>query len=95
MLKLADIARCINGRWLEKPQDENVIVKIETDSRRSCAGACFVAFEGERFDAHNFLEQVINNDALALCIHQQPNDEVRHLARERKIGLLLVEDTIV
>ena len=42
-----------------------VVARVCTDSRRVAAGDLFVALSGERFDAHQFLEQVAQAGAAA------------------------------
>ncbi len=40
-----------------------------TDSRQLTKGCLFVALKGERFDAHDFLEQVVANGAAAVLVN--------------------------
>ena len=46
------------------------IVKAETDSRKDLSNGIFFALKGERFDAHDFLEQAIKNNAAVLCVQK-------------------------
>ena len=45
---------------------------VSTDSRSVQAGNLFVALRGERFDAHNFLPEVIGNGAAAVVVERAP-----------------------
>ena len=74
------------GVW----QGKGVAVKgVFTDTRVSAPGALFVAFAGERFDAHNFLDKAVAAGAAALCVERSK----AHLAPEG-IPLLLAENTL-
>ena len=42
------------------------ITGIEHDSRKITAGNLFVCFEGAHFDGHNFINQAVNNGAVAI-----------------------------
>lgn len=94
MLNLRQIAQGTTGTWLCESQDLTGIVRLETDSRQNCQGACFVAFEGLNFDAHNFLEQVVKSGAAAICVHRSPEPSLLSLAQSENCGVLLVEDTV-
>lgn len=45
---------------------------VSTDSRNVAAGNLFVALRGERFDAHDFLDQVAERNVAALVVEQLP-----------------------
>ncbi|MGH9341437.1 MAG: UDP-N-acetylmuramoyl-tripeptide--D-alanyl-D-alanine ligase [Acidobacteriota bacterium] len=62
---------------------------ISIDSRTLQAGQCFVALKGERFDGHDFLEDVLRQGAAAIVCSQLPTDAALWTDRP----LLLVEDT--
>jgi UDP-N-acetylmuramoyl-tripeptide--D-alanyl-D-alanine ligase len=47
-------------------------VGVSTDSRKVAPGELFVALRGERFDAHEFLEQVIAQGAAAVVVEKMP-----------------------
>lgn len=63
--------------WLGLPASagaagEAAISGLFTDSRAVTAGSVFVALRGERFDAHDFLDQVIAQGAAAVVVEQAP-----------------------
>jgi len=60
---------------------------VSTDSRNVAAGNLFVALRGERFDAHDFLEQVVAQGAAAVVVERLPE----HCT----VPALLVPDTRV
>jgi UDP-N-acetylmuramoyl-tripeptide--D-alanyl-D-alanine ligase len=47
---------------------------VTTDSRKVAPGNLFVALRGERFDAHAFLQQVVDQGAVAVVVEQRPSD---------------------
>ena len=59
---LKDIARFCGSQT----NLEGCITKISTDSRDVDENTLFVALIGERFDAHNFIEDVLNKGAKAV-----------------------------
>lgn len=53
---------------------EVVVTGLTTDSRAVVSGNLFVALRGERFDAHDFLEQVAGQGASALIVERAPGN---------------------
>lgn len=52
--------------------DENVPVEeINTDTRKSVSNSLFFALKGEKFDAHQYLDQAVSQGALALVVQQE------------------------
>lgn len=52
--------------------DENVQVEeINTDTRKSVSKSLFFALKGEKFDAHQYLDQAVSQGALALVVQQE------------------------
>jgi UDP-N-acetylmuramoyl-tripeptide--D-alanyl-D-alanine ligase len=62
---LSDILLATGGRLLGA---DRVISGVSTDTRSVAAGQLFVALRGERFDAHDFLDQAVAAGAVALLI---------------------------
>ena len=62
---LSDILLATGGRLLGA---DRVISGVSTDTRSVAAGQLFVALRGERFDAHDFLDQAVAAGAVALVI---------------------------
>ncbi len=66
--------------------DENVQVEeINTDTRKSISNSLFFALKGEKFDAHQYLDQAVSQGAVAVVI-QQENSSI-------SIPQLVVKDT--
>ncbi|MEY4341799.1 MAG: UDP-N-acetylmuramoyl-tripeptide--D-alanyl-D-alanine ligase [Pseudomonadota bacterium] len=66
-LRLSDAAKWIEGARIQG--DASVLMnRVHTDSRSVQAGDLFIALQGERFDAHDFLAQVSQSGASAAMI---------------------------
>ncbi|AET90131.1 UDP-N-acetylmuramoylalanyl-D-glutamyl-2, 6-diaminopimelate/D-alanyl-D-alanyl ligase [Burkholderia sp. YI23] len=73
MFTLREAAAMIPGAVLKG--DENVAIdRVVTDSRGVQAGDLFVAVKGDRFDAHDFLEQVAKSGAAAALVSREPSN---------------------
>ena len=69
VVTLAAIARATNAALSGNPQ--LIVTDITHDSRQAAAGSLFVAIRGERFDAHDFIPNVMAQGALGV-ISEQP-----------------------
>ena len=67
-LTLAQLAKITSGRIESAPNSEFVIENVSTDSRKIGESCLFIALKGERFDAHDFAEQVVADGAKALLV---------------------------
>lgn len=71
-LNLSEILKSTNGRA------DHVVVDtfrdVGTDSRESLKGQLFIALAGDRFDAHDFLNQAVTSGAKGLLIHRWTKD---------------------
>lgn len=80
------LQQATQGYWHNSIVPSTLIKRILTDSRHAEQGDAFLALIGERFDAHNFLSQVLKQGC-QLAIVERPQD----LA----IAQLVVPDTRV
>ncbi|WP_211453535.1 UDP-N-acetylmuramoyl-tripeptide--D-alanyl-D-alanine ligase [Collimonas antrihumi] len=75
--------------WLGLPAvsggSQVVVNGLSTDSRAVTSGSLFVALRGERFDAHDFLDQVVAQGAAAVVVERAP--------ATLTVPALLVDDT--
>ena len=94
MLSANDISNAVEGLWFTEPDDPTLKMRVETDSRKTCVDAIFVAFSGENFDAHYFLEDVIDSGAGVVCIEAHPSDSTVQMALEKGCGILKVKSTV-
>jgi UDP-N-acetylmuramoyl-tripeptide--D-alanyl-D-alanine ligase len=65
---------------------EAMVNGFTTDSRQVQPGTLFLALAGERFDGHNFLEQVVQQGAGAVVVN-------RNKARKLSCAVIAVDDT--
>jgi UDP-N-acetylmuramoyl-tripeptide--D-alanyl-D-alanine ligase len=86
-LALSKIAEFVSAEG-EFPADE-VAQGYSIDSRTVVAGQLFFAVKGERLDGHDFVEQALENGAVAAVVRKDQLD--RYSKKER---LLAVEDTL-
>lgn len=67
-LTLTQLAKITSGRIESVPNSEFVIENVSTDSRKIGESCLFIALKGERFDAHDFAEQVVADGAKVLLV---------------------------
>lgn len=65
-LKLKLIADFLEGELTGSPDE--VVERVETDSRKDVRGALFIALKGERFDAHSFISDIAESGAKAVVV---------------------------
>ena len=63
---LSQLALWCEGRMIG---NDVAIERISIDSRENMTQGLFVALKGERFDAHEFVDQAKSNGASALLLH--------------------------
>lgn len=85
MFNLKQILEAVKGEGYNLFDDVK-INRIVTDSRKIDKGDCFVALIGEKFDGHDFLEEVYNKGA-SLAIVSKLNTKI-------SIPQILVSDTL-
>jgi len=73
-------------------QLDQPLSQISTDSRTIEPGALFVALRGERFDGHEFLNQVQQQGALAAIVDRQVGE--KNAGQPHYLPMLQVEDTL-
>jgi UDP-N-acetylmuramoyl-tripeptide--D-alanyl-D-alanine ligase len=78
------------GRWLVEPRGETSFAGVSTDTRTLKPGQVFVALRGERFDAHDHLQQAVDTGAALLIVDRE--DSAASLPG--KTPTLVVGDTL-
>ncbi|NOX36329.1 MAG: UDP-N-acetylmuramoyl-tripeptide--D-alanyl-D-alanine ligase [Calditrichaeota bacterium] len=68
--------------------------RLSIDSRTMSAGDFFIALKGERFDAHDFLPQVVEKSPAAVVINPAGYRRHRELLEKHRIRAIVVEDTL-
>lgn len=87
-IKLQDIIKAVNGKLLVEGKQKE-FSKVVIDSRKVSKGDIFFAIKGENFDAHKFVDNVLENGAGLVIVHKE--DEYKSLSEESSV--ILVEDT--
>ncbi|ERQ00173.1 UDP-N-acetylmuramoyl-tripeptide--D-alanyl-D-alanine ligase [Acinetobacter sp. COS3] len=78
------LQQATHGEWHNAKIPQGEVKRILTDSRHAEAGDVFLALKGERFDAHNFVDQVVVQGC-QIAIVERPVDA--------EIAQLIVKDT--
>ena len=58
------------GGVLWQLEGQPLIDSVSIDSRTLCPGDCFVAIRGDQFDAHNFIDEVVERGAKSLVVEE-------------------------
>jgi UDP-N-acetylmuramyl-tripeptide synthetase len=66
---LADVARATGAELIGNADAE--VFDVTHDSRQARAGSLFVAISGERFDAHDFIDQVMRQGAVGVLSERE------------------------
>ena len=87
--RLEDLKLATNAVLISEPRGTAGLGAVVTDSRKVTGGDIFVALTGERFDGHDFLEQVAAVGAGCLVVSKDTPQEALPA-----IPCLLVDDTL-
>lgn len=82
---LAELAQACDAQLHGEDQ---LISTITTDSRQASAGSLFVTLKGERFDAHQFVEQVAAAGAAAALVSEPQPAQISQLVVEDRLHAL-------
>ncbi len=74
------------GATLENCIDETVVCDVVTDSRKVTPGSVFVALRGEKFDGHNFVNQVTSQGAVCSVVD-------KNFENSENAPVMVVDDT--
>ncbi len=69
-ITLTQLADVTHGRIIKAAESELTIQNVSTDSRNMGQNCAFIALKGERFDAHDFVSQVVIDGAKALIVER-------------------------
>lgn len=81
--QLSEIANLLQGRLMGADRE---VSGVSTDTRNPCDGCLFIALKGERFDAHDYLDQAVAQGAAALLVS-------REASVPEGMSAVLVDDT--
>lgn len=84
-----ELAAAAGGRWIGSPPA--AIEGVSTDTRTLAPGTLFVALQGEKFDAHEFLAEAASKGAAAAVVAEA---WAARAPEPRPLPLLAVKDTL-
>ncbi|WOE31060.1 MULTISPECIES: UDP-N-acetylmuramoyl-tripeptide--D-alanyl-D-alanine ligase [unclassified Acinetobacter] len=73
------LQQATGGQWYQNRIPQEVIKRIVTDSRDAEAGDVFLALQGEKFDAHQFVPQVAEKGCNIAIVHQPVDADICQL----------------
>lgn len=85
-LKIQEIAEAVQGKILNPELAYESIESITTDSRQTLNKGLFIPIKGERFDGHDFIEQVFDKGAIATLT-------MAETIKDARLVTIWVEDT--
>ena len=88
-LTLMKVMELSHGCCAENAPLECLVSGVSTDSRKLQTGDLFVALKGDRFNGHDFLEEVVQKGAVAAMVEQ---DEMSR--RVSALPLVFVDETL-
>ncbi|WP_291371680.1 MULTISPECIES: UDP-N-acetylmuramoyl-tripeptide--D-alanyl-D-alanine ligase [unclassified Acinetobacter] len=84
----AQLTEATQGYWLNENVPQGEIKRILTDSRFAEKGDAFLALQGERFDAHDFVAQVAGNGCeIAIVSHPVDADICQLVVADTRLAL--------
>jgi murE/murF fusion protein len=84
--KIESLVNATRGQLVGVESSKKVFPSIKTDSRTIQKDDVFVALIGERFDAHDYVSQVVSSDAGCLILERMPENPLT-------IPVILVNNT--
>ncbi len=91
----SDVLKATRGKLLRGREDLH-FSGISIDSRKIRKGEFFVAIRGDRFDGHDFCEEVLQKGAMGVMVQEgwEPSRESRFKEPRAEQNLISVPDTI-
>lgn len=85
---IEQLQQATQGYWLNDKKPAGQIKRILTDSRDAEAGDAFLALQGERFDAHDFIAQVATQGCeIAIVSHPVDADMCQLVVEDTRLAL--------
>lgn len=85
---VASVAQATGG-MITGAGSDRLLGRVSTDSRGVGSGQIFVALEGDRFDGHDFVGQVIEKGAACLVVARRTEEQ-----SENSVTQIVVDDTL-
>ncbi len=99
-ITVENVLKATNGK-LVKGTEEQIITTISTDTRKLKKGEFFIAFEGEKFDGHDFVVEAYKKGASGIIVQIDKLRKVRELFKKAgyprypsEFTIIKVEDTV-
>lgn len=86
MFTVEELIYATGGQLISGPHQANAL-SIGIDSRKAKKGQIFVAIKGEKFDAHDFINEVVARGVRILIVHRPLK------VSNKKVSVILVKDT--
>jgi len=88
---LSDLISALGDQLVQAPvhpDSDLLIAQVRTDSRQVLGGDLFVCLRGERFDAHDFAQQVCDQGAIALVVERRlPVQVPQYVVADTRLAL--------
>ncbi|HND85385.1 MAG TPA: UDP-N-acetylmuramoyl-tripeptide--D-alanyl-D-alanine ligase, partial [Pseudobdellovibrionaceae bacterium] len=88
--ELQEVLQATQGVVLQNSQSH--FQSVQTDTRKNLAGALFIALKGDRFDAHDFIDQAVAAGAAGVVIHKDLGRLPESLPKS--LTVIKVDDTL-
>lgn len=89
-LHLNDIIQSVNG-CINNTNSDIYINGISTDTREDLNGKLYIALEGDKFDGHDFINQAVDNGAVAIIIHKDINVNFNNIIKVNDTKQALID----
>jgi UDP-N-acetylmuramoyl-tripeptide--D-alanyl-D-alanine ligase len=90
-----EIRRAVKGKWLQRATVARQFNgRITTDSRKAGPDELFFAIAGARFDAHDYVKDVIDRGVAVVVVHKEQPPEIIQQAQAKDVTILLVDNTV-
>lgn len=89
-ITLSQLADVVDGKLIASTADitGKQITEVVTDTRKVVDGCLFIALKGERFDAHDFVDDAVKSGAIALLVSKHlPLDPAQIVVSDTRIAL--------
>lgn len=92
-ISVREIISAIGGECISG-DPETIVTGISTDSRTINTGMVFFALKGERFDGHDFLENVIASGCSAVVVSKEIG-VLLSFAQNKGVAVIKITDTLI
>ena len=87
------LIQLLKAKILVNSKNLKFINQTSTDNRKTIEKHIFYCFYGNNYDAHDFLENIINKDPSCIIVEKEINQNLLDLAKSLEIEILQVENT--